>query len=177
MEISSQLRDIFSSDVLCVSSITRTSPQSMTLSDLYKINNPDGFVITGGPDPTFKTEEWLRHVDVVVRGEREATLKDLINRLTEDPFYLKDISGISYNKNGNPEFTNPRPLLTEAELGQLPHPFYDPEVSRKIHTGTIETNRDAPIIVIFVRSLLCMEMNLEESPQDGFWKNSEGLMV
>ena len=92
---SQNMRDVFSSDVLLLSSITRTSKQSMALADLYKQSNLQGIVIAGGPDPSFREKDWLDHVDIVVRGEGERTLKDLIARLTEDPSNLADISGIA----------------------------------------------------------------------------------
>lgn len=138
------MHDIFQSDVLLVSSITRTAKQSMALADLYKLNNPNGIVVAGGPDPTFRTEDWLNHVDVVVRGEGEATLRDLMGGLSEDSSSLDGINGISYFKNGEQKVNPSRPLLSEKELGEMPHPFYDEIVSRQIRTGTIETTRGCP---------------------------------
>ena len=43
------LERIFSSDVLLVSSITRTALQSFELVKLYKEKKPEGIVIAGGP--------------------------------------------------------------------------------------------------------------------------------
>jgi radical SAM superfamily enzyme YgiQ (UPF0313 family) len=65
---------ILESEVLGISAITRTAPQSMTLAERYKKINPNGIVIAGGMDPTYRIKEWLNHVDIVVRGEGEKTL-------------------------------------------------------------------------------------------------------
>ncbi len=138
------MHDILQSDVLLLSSITRTAKQTMTLADLYKLNNPNGIVVAGGPDPTFRTEDWLDHVDVVIRGEGEKTLMELMQGLGEDSSQLEGIKGISYVKNGEKKVNPPRPLLTEEELGEMPHPFFDEVVSRQIKTGTIETTRGCP---------------------------------
>jgi radical SAM superfamily enzyme YgiQ (UPF0313 family) len=138
------MKEIFQSDVLLLSSITRTAKQTMQLADLYKLNNPRGIVAAGGPDPTFRYEDWLKHVDIVVLGEGEATLRDLTAILSEDPGELGSVKGIVYNRKGEITITKTRPLLTETELGQLPHPFHDEEVIQKIFTGTIETTRGCP---------------------------------
>jgi len=138
------MKDIFESDALLISSITRTSPQSMKLAEIYKLNNPAGIVIAGGPDPTFRTAEWLKYVDLVVRGEGEKTLKELMQRLIGDPSQLNDIHGLAYTLNKDFQINAPRNLLTEKELGELPHPFYDPDVIRHLLTGTIETTRGCP---------------------------------
>ena len=61
---------IKASDVLCVSSITRTAPQSLDLIRRYKAERPDGVVLAGGPDPTFRHNLWRdAGTDVVVLGE------------------------------------------------------------------------------------------------------------
>src|SRR3989344_3026308 len=138
------MQSIFQSDVLLLSSITRTAKQTMSLADLYKLHNPQGIVVAGGPDPTFRTEDWLDHVDVVIRVEGEATLKDLMQGLSEDASHLEEIKGIYYIKNGEQKVNMSRPLLSEEELGKMPHPFYDKIVSRQLKTGTIETTRGCP---------------------------------
>ncbi|MBU0958771.1 MAG: B12-binding domain-containing radical SAM protein [Nanoarchaeota archaeon] len=136
--------DIFSSDILFLSAITRTAKQTMTLADLYRLNNQGGIIVAGGPDPTFRSDEWLNHVDIVVRGEGEATLRDLATVLSQDPSQLESVRGIQYNRKGEQVRTEPRPLLTETELGQMPHPVFDPVTRKKISTGAIELTRGCP---------------------------------
>lgn len=45
---------ILNSEILLLSSITRTASQTMQLAGLYKTYNPKGIVIAGGYDPTFR---------------------------------------------------------------------------------------------------------------------------
>lgn len=138
------LKRIFNSDILLISSITRTSPQSQELARLYKLNNPNGRVIVGGPDPTFRLEDWLKYADIVVMKEGERTISKLMNRLIGDPKNLEDIDGLAFKKGKDIVVTNERRLLTSEELSNLPHPFYDKDIRSKISTGVVETSRGCP---------------------------------
>lgn len=139
-------RRIFSSDILGISSITRTSPQSMALGKKFKEKNASGIVIAGGPDPTFRAEEWLKQgaADIVAVGEAEQTLYELMNQLMQDPDSLSDIDGIAFKNKHEVIFTKPRKLMTREELSQLPQPFYDAKIRAGITTATIETSRGCP---------------------------------
>lgn len=138
------LKRIFNSDILLISSITRTSPQSIELTKNYKQINPEKIVIAGGPDPTFRIEDWLRYVDIVVKGEGEKTISELMSRLTEDTKSLEDIDGIAFKKGKEIITTKPRDLLTSEELSQLPHPFYDETTRENVSTAVVETSRGCP---------------------------------
>ncbi len=89
---------IFNSDVLLISSITHTSPQSQELAKLFKQKNKEGIVIAGDPDPTFRIEDWLNYVDIVVIGEGEKTLLELMNKLIKAHENLSSVKGIAYKK-------------------------------------------------------------------------------
>lgn len=137
---------IYNSDVLGISSITRTTKQSMELADRYKSANPEGIVIAGGMGPSYMIREWLeheKHADIIVRGEGETTIKELMNRLTEDSYSLEDIKGIAYkNKEG---IRNPlRELMTEKEFGELPLPDYDEAMTKNTRTAVVEQERGCP---------------------------------
>lgn len=141
---SEDFKRIFNSDVLLISSITRTSPQSQELAKLFKQKNPDGIVIAGGPDPTFRIKDWLSYVDIIVLGEGEKTLLELMNKLIKTPENLNSVKGIAFKKRKKIIITKPRELLTSEELSQLPHPFYDKNISKKINSGVVETSRGCP---------------------------------
>lgn len=132
-------RRIWNSDVLLISAITRTAKQSIELAEKYKSVNGSGLVIAGGPDPTFRTEDWIRAVDIIVRGEGEKTISELMGRLTES-FYLEDIEGVAFKD----KITDKRKLLTSEELSQLPHPYYDEVTRKKVGVAVMETTRGCP---------------------------------
>jgi len=135
---------IYGSRVLLISSITRTSPQSIKLAALYRSKNPGGLIIAGGPDPTFRVADWLEHVDIVVRGEGERTLKELMNELLKDSSCLENVDGIAFKKGGRVIFTKERKLLTPEELSSLPHPYYDFTIRHKIASRVLEASRGCP---------------------------------
>lgn len=141
---SEDFKRIFNSDVLLISSITRTSPQSQELARLYKLNNPEGIAIAGGPDPTFRIEDWLRYTDIIVIGEGEKTLLELMNKLIKNPKNLNSVKGIAFKKRKEVIITKPQELLTSSELSQLPHPFYNKNIRKKITSGVVETSRGCP---------------------------------
>ena len=136
---------IYNSKVLCISSITRTSPQSMTLGRNFKTVNSEGIVIAGGPDPTFRTEEWLEQggVDIVVRGEGEKTFYELMGTL-KDGKDIGSVDGIGFKDGEDILLTDPRKLLAFDRLSQVPHPFYDSRVREKVSIVSIETSRGCP---------------------------------
>lgn len=136
---------IFNSDILCVSAITRTSPQTIELVRRYKSVNHEGIVIAGGFDPTFRAEEWInRGADFVVIGEAEITFSELTNRLAQTSRNFSDIDGLAFKEGNSITFTPKRRLLTSEELGQLPLPYYDNKTKAYTRTAVIETARGCP---------------------------------
>lgn len=79
-------------------------------------------VIVGGPDPPYYAEAYLEHgADVVVIGEGEETLAELLPALAMGGERLGGIAGIVYRDGeGRVQRTAPRPLL--ADLDALPLP-------------------------------------------------------
>ena len=141
---SENFRGIFSSDIVLASYLTSTFCQTNKLFELYKLNNPRGIAVAGGFDATFRTEKALEHADIVVRGEGEKTLVELMNRLIKDRESLEDIEGLAFKKGKEIITTKPRKLLTSEKLSELPHPYYDKETKRKVLGGVIETSRGCP---------------------------------
>ena len=139
-------RDIYSSDALLFSTITRTAPQTMQLVKKYHEINPGGIAIGGGPDPTFRKEKYLVDgmADIIFRGEADRNLVTLMERLTLSPDDLSGIGGISYRSGSSIIDNEPEPLLSVEELGRVPHPFYDSETRRGVRTAPLETTRGCP---------------------------------
>jgi len=123
---------IFNSEVLMISSITRTSLPSMQLAKKYKQINPEGIIIVGGPDPTFRTEDWLDYADIIVKREGEKVISELMNRL------------MNGSKNLENKIVEAKTFLTSEELNNLPPPFYDRTTQKAISTSVIETSRGCP---------------------------------
>ena len=80
-------------------------------------------VVLGGPDPANYAEEYLQHgADVVVIGEGERTLEELLPHLTRHgPTDMGHIRGIVYREgNGRLVRTAPRPYLDDLDAQPFP---------------------------------------------------------
>ena len=80
-------------------------------------------VVVGGPDPPHHAEEYLAHgADLVVIGEGERTLEELLPRLVAHPRRrdLADVPGLVYHDGARLIRTPPRPLI--ARLDGQPRP-------------------------------------------------------
>ncbi|HET6317288.1 MAG TPA: radical SAM protein, partial [Chloroflexota bacterium] len=77
------------------------------------------FVVLGGPDPANYLDEYLsRGADVVVIGEGEVTLEELLTRGTAD---LSQVHGIAYrDANGSIVRTEPRAMIADLDAQPFP---------------------------------------------------------
>lgn len=91
------LRSVVDADIVAISTITSTALRAYQIGK--ELKDIGKTVIMGGPHPTFLPEEALRVSDIVIRGEADDTIVNLINVL-EKGERLEDISGISFIKNG-----------------------------------------------------------------------------
>jgi anaerobic magnesium-protoporphyrin IX monomethyl ester cyclase len=90
----------------------------------FKENHPERKLILGGPGPSGVAEAIVSSapwIDVVVRGEGETTLVELISALKEGGD-LRSISGISYREGPRVRHGDHRPRLTD--LDEVPFPAY-----------------------------------------------------
>lgn len=79
-------------------------------------------VIVGGYYATFNSRKILEEqhdIDVVIIGEGEKTILDLINSIVENKGF-KDVLGIQYREDNNIIKNKPRTIMTSQELTQLP---------------------------------------------------------
>jgi anaerobic magnesium-protoporphyrin IX monomethyl ester cyclase len=82
-------------------------------------------VVLGGPEPASYAEEFLHQgADVIVAGEAEETLTELVPALAAPGRSISGIAGIAYRDEAGAVVRNPpRPLL--ASIEQLPFPARD----------------------------------------------------
>jgi len=80
-------------------------------------------IVLGGPHPTLLPQESVKRpeVDIVVRGEGEATWADLCQKL-ESGASLEEAQGISYRQNGRVVHNPDRPVI--ADVDSLPFPAH-----------------------------------------------------
>jgi radical SAM superfamily enzyme YgiQ (UPF0313 family) len=136
-----------SSDVVGISSITRTADQSYQLSQRIKMMNPLCWVIIGGPHTSALPDEGLEYADIIVHKEGDYTFVDIMDRIYENKLEpdLNSVRGISFKDNkGNLLHTPARPFLTSEELNKLPFPVYPMDVLKKLTHVVINLSRGCP---------------------------------
>ncbi|QTA86305.1 B12-binding domain-containing radical SAM protein [Desulfonema magnum] len=103
--------------------ITPDYPTCIEILKICKEVNESVITVIGGVHVTFQDTDCMRSrfVDIVVRGEGEWTMLDLISAL-ENGRDLHDVKGITFRENGRIIRTPDRPL---GNLNELPSPNYE----------------------------------------------------
>ncbi|MGZ7047093.1 MAG: B12-binding domain-containing radical SAM protein, partial [Methanobacterium sp.] len=107
----------YSPDIIGITAVTPTIDQALKSARIAKNTCPDSIVVLGGYHPTFTYNEVLKNdfVDIVIMGEGEYTMRDLVMAV-ENGTDLKEVKGIATK-----EFiTPPRPII--EDLDELPFP-------------------------------------------------------
>ena len=110
-------------DVVGITCLTEQRASPLEVAKLSKTINKDCVVIMGGIHPTIMCEQVLEHwpVDIIVLGEGEETIKELMICL-EEKRALGDVHGIAYKHQGKTRKTPPRQLI--HNMDDIPFPAY-----------------------------------------------------
>ncbi len=112
-------------DVLGLGEETVSAHEAVRAAALVKRLHPECLVVAGGTYFPYAIEATLTQtaIDVIVRGEGEATLVELLRR-ADDRVAWPSIAGIAFRDGGGRVVVTPaRPLI--ADLDRLPWPAYD----------------------------------------------------
>ncbi len=133
--------------------------RSIAVSEKVKRLSPNSITVHGGPDtPKYEAdaEAYFRdfpHVDVIVRGEGEASAAELLDKLSSvigddepDLSVLEGVQGISYRYKGEIVRNPDRPRI--ADLDTIPSPYLTGLFDAykgvpRLHVS-LETNRGCP---------------------------------
>ncbi|HYF90956.1 MAG TPA: radical SAM protein [Symbiobacteriaceae bacterium] len=142
--------------VLGFSSMCNSYPAAICIARECKELAPDSVIIFGGPQASVvhtATLEGFPFIDIVVRGEGEHTLPELLTALARgEP--LDAIMGITYRKGTEVVATMGRPTI--GDLDALPFPNFRlvPELERyfaaqEVKEAAIEAGRGCPYACTF----------------------------
>jgi radical SAM superfamily enzyme YgiQ (UPF0313 family) len=108
-------------DVVGISAMTASAARAMRLASLAKERGKK--VLVGGPHASCSPEDFLDtgNVDVVVKGEAEETIVELMEALPDRERW-REIDGIGFREDGKAVFTKPRALPTD--LDSIPFPAW-----------------------------------------------------
>lgn len=137
--------------------------------DIAKKLNNNVFTIVGGQHFTALAEETLKKydiVDVVVRGEGEETLTELVKFIQRDQD-LSEVNGISYRNKDVIQHNPDRPLI--QDLNSLPYPAYHyvKNYMKKYYFSLMADKNDSFAIVEGSRGC---QHNCSYCSQWSFWK-------
>lgn len=107
----------FRPDVLGVTAITAMEPDAREVCRTAKRLDPRTVTVMGNVHPTFCWRELLAAepaLDLVVRGEGEATFADLVSALAAGDS-LDRVAGLARRRHGAPHASPPRPFLQDLD--------------------------------------------------------------
>lgn len=110
-------------DIVCISAFSYNRFDGFDLAKLVK-ETIGAYVIFGGQHTTFLDKDTLEHIpwiDVIVRGEAEATIVEVLERFQKGKD-LKGIKGISYMNKNKFVRNEDREFI---EITDIPMPAYD----------------------------------------------------
>ncbi|HVN96729.1 MAG TPA: radical SAM protein [Syntrophorhabdaceae bacterium] len=147
--------------IIGLTATSHTRFGALHLAEFFKTNFPEKHIIAGGPHFSQCAHDTLVHtdaLDVVVRGEAEEIVCDLIPALLEGED-LGQIKGISFRKNGaichNPDAAPPMNLDDLPILTDFDHKDYSDKLlvytenGKSIPAISIITSRGCPYQCIF----------------------------
>ena len=137
-------------DVYAFGTLTSSYPLTVRLAWEVKRARPETVIVFGGPQATavdVLTLEAFPFIDIVVRGEAEEILPELLAALGR-PGQLAEIAGITYRGDGAVVRTPDAPLL--PDLSQLRTPAYHlwPGIE-KCRSAPLEVGRGCPFACTF----------------------------
>ena len=144
------------SDIYCIWTVNLSIESDMLAIDTLLKMRPKARVVMMGPGPSYFIEKCLADERIIiVRGEPEATIVELLHALDEGK-PLNDILGISWmNSEGKVVNNGFRPLI--GDLDALPFParhfiadrrYHNPKIKRSGYT-TAFTSRNCPYHCIY----------------------------
>ena len=147
-------------DIVSISALTPTIGVALDTADKIKQVNPEITVVLGGYHPTFEYESVLEEesVDVIVRGEGEFTLLELVKTIERNGD-LRNVDGLAFKDETNNSLivTPDREIIKDLDI--LPFPAFHlfPMDKYKIlhintNIATMITTRGCPMQCSFCSS-------------------------
>jgi len=147
-------------DLVGITCQTALYYNTLKLAQKIKSIFPQIPVVVGGAHPTYRSNDFLndsKDIDIVVRGEGEITLTELVRHYKDNSIALNAIDGISFKKDNRIVQNENRKLI--EDLDQIPMPAVDllpmekyrvsPDNYLGGRVGLISTSRGCPFGCIF----------------------------
>jgi radical SAM superfamily enzyme YgiQ (UPF0313 family) len=111
------MSEVLSADLVAISAITSTAPQSYRLAD--QVRAAGRIAVMGGTHVSFLSDEGLQHADFVVRGEGEFAFQELVDAIQAGQGFEK-IQNLSYKVDGRVVNNPERPKIPNLDVNPIP---------------------------------------------------------
>ena len=112
------MKEVLSADLVAISAITSTAPQSYKLADMMRAAGK--IVVMGGTHTSFMADEGMQHADFIVRGEGEFAFQELVDAIQRGDGFAK-IQNLTYRTDDGRVVSNPeRPKIPNLDVNPIP---------------------------------------------------------
>src|SRR6266852_1115214 len=112
------MAEVLSADLVAISAITSTAPQSYRLAD--KVRETGAIAVMGGTHTSFLPEEGMQHADFIVRGEGEFAFQELVDAIQRGEGFDR-IQNLTYRAAGGALAHNAeRPKIPNLDVNPIP---------------------------------------------------------
>ena len=112
------MAELMSADLVAISAITSTAPQSYKLADMVRAAGK--VVVMGGTHTSFMPDEGMQHADFIVRGEGEFAFQELVDAIQQGEGFGK-IQNLTYRTDDGHLVNNPeRPKIPNLDVNPIP---------------------------------------------------------
>src|SRR5262250_3533140 len=110
--------EVLSADLVAISAITSTAPQSYRLAD--RVREAGDIAVMGGTHTSFLPDEGMQHADFVVRGEGEFAFQELVDAIQHGDGFEK-IQNLTWrDANGAILHNAERPKIPNLDVNPIP---------------------------------------------------------
>ena len=112
------MAEVLSADLVAISAITSTAPQSYRLAD--KVRETGAIAVMGGTHTSFLPEEGMQHADFIVRGEGEFAFQELVDAIQRGEGF-DGIQNLTYRTaDGGLAHNAERPKIPNLDVNPIP---------------------------------------------------------
>src|SRR6266404_6017117 len=112
------MAEVLSADLVAISAITSTAPQSYRLAD--KVRETGAIAVMGGTHTSFLPEEGMQHADFIVRGEGEFAFQELVDAIQRGEGFDR-IQNLTYRTSDGALANNAeRPKIPNLDVNPIP---------------------------------------------------------
>lgn len=180
----SEMAEKLNPQLVGVTATTSTIKSALKYVEMIKKILPESLTVIGGPHATFMPQETLNSsedLDVVVMGEGEETMVDILDESFQEVPQMDNVPGIFFRdqKTGNIKSTPERPLI--KDLDSLPFPArhlvpFESYAASKEQTGGIITSRGCVYSCNYCSSSLIMGKKFRSRSPDNVVDEIEELI-